>query len=147
MSEGLTVDTAHLLSKHDGRCTIVRTSNTRHGEAVPHTLEISGTAGLLEFLLVDNVRVVVISGGNDGVRSQARHGTVSLCILAVLHEPTRRLRAEPDTETENERWDECRTELKTPGDGAGSHDDAVRRETQKDTCLVLASSPYCEEGY
>lgn len=69
--------------------------------------------------------------------SQARHGAVSLCVVAVLHEPTRRLGAEPNTQTEEERWNECRAELETPGDIAGVHDDAVGRETQEDTCFIL----------
>lgn len=69
--------------------------------------------------------------------SQTSHRAVSLCIVTVLHEPTRRLRTEIDTETENEGRDERRTELKTPGDSAGIHDDAVGGETQEDACSIL----------
>lgn len=50
----LTVDTAHLLSKHDSRSTVVGTPDPRHGEAIPHTGEVARATSLLEFLLVDN---------------------------------------------------------------------------------------------
>lgn len=55
-------------------------------------------------------------------------------MLAMLHEPTRRLGAEIDTGAQNERWDEGRTELETPGDITGVLDNDVGAETQEDTC-------------
>ena len=54
-------------------------------------------------------------------------------MLPVLHEPTRRLRAEEDTDTEDERWDEGRAELKSPGNSASVLDDDIGAETQENT--------------
>jgi hypothetical protein len=54
-------------------------------------------------------------------------------MLAVLHEPTRGLGAEEDTDEEDERWDEGRTKLETPGNGTNVLDDNIGAEPQEDT--------------
>jgi hypothetical protein len=69
----LTIDTAHLLSKHNSRCTIVGSPDPGHGEAVPKTLEVARASSDFQFLLVDNVRVVEISSTDDGMCSQFCH--------------------------------------------------------------------------
>lgn len=83
--------------------------------------------------MVNDVRVVVVSGGDDRRGSQAVHGLEAFGDLAVLHEPTRRLGTEPDTATEDERGDEGGTKLQTPGDGASVFDDDIGTESQEDT--------------
>lgn len=83
--------------------------------------------------MVNNVRVVVVSSGNNGRSSQAVHGPEAFGDLAVLHEPTRRLGTEPDTATEDEGGDEGGTKLQTPGDGASVFDNDIGTESQEDT--------------
>lgn len=140
MAKGqLTVDTAHLLGNHDSRGTVVGAPDSRDGEAVPQTLEVARTGGFLKLLLVDDIGVVVVPGGDDVVGSQAAHRSESLGNLAVLHEPTGRLGAEVDTNAENEGRDKGRTELETPRDGASVLDNNVGAETQKDTCKLTVS--------
>jgi len=64
--------------------------------------------------LIKNVGVVVVPGADDGMLSQLDHRVETFRELAVLHEPSWRLRTEPDTTEEDERWDEGGSELKTP---------------------------------
>lgn len=90
--------------------------------------------------MVNDVRVVVISGGDDGRSSQAIHGLEAFGDLAVLHEPTRRLGTEPDTATEDEGGNEGRTELQTPSDGASVFDDDIGTKTQENTCETIMIS-------
>ncbi len=130
----LTVDTAHLLSDHDSRGTIVGSPDPRHGETVPQTGEVAGTTTQFEFLGVYHVWVVEVPCGDDGIRSQAHHWSEPLCVLAVLHEPTRGLGTKPDTTAEDEGWDEGWTELKTPSDTTSVFDNDVGGEAQEDTC-------------
>ena len=130
----LTVDTAHLLSNHDSRGTIVGTPDPRHLKAVPQTGEIARTTSNFEFLLVQNPRVVEVPCGDDGMSSQARHRFKSLSVLTMLHEPTRGFGTEPDTKHEDKGWDERRTELETPGDSTSAFDNDVGAEAQEDTC-------------
>ena len=85
--EGDNVDTAHLLGNHDGRGTIVGTPDTGNPEAVPKTGEVTSATGHLELLLVDDVRVVVVSSSDNRVGAQPVHGPESLRNVAVLHEP------------------------------------------------------------
>jgi hypothetical protein len=127
----LTVDSAHLLGNHDGRSTIVSTTDAGHAEAVPETGEVASTCGLLQFLLVDDVRVVEVTGGDDGMSAEARHGAEALGVLVVLHEPTGRLRAEEDADGEDEGGNEGRAQLQAPRHGTGVLDDDVGGETEE----------------
>lgn len=129
----LTVDSTHLLGQHDGRGTVVCPPDPGNGEAVPQTLEVTGTLGHLELLLVDNVRVVVVAGADDGVGTELAHGLESLGVPPLLHEPTRRLGAEVDTDGKEEGGDEGRSELETPSDLADVLDDDVGGESEEDT--------------
>lgn len=129
-----TVDSAHLLRKHDGRSTVVGTSDSGNTEAIPHSGEVASASSFLEFLLINDIRVVVVAGRDDGVRAELAHRLKALGNLSVLHEPTGRLGAEEDTDSENERGDEGGTELKTPGNFASVLDDDVGAETEEDTC-------------
>lgn len=51
----------------------------------------------------------------------------------MLHEPARGLGTEEDTNTEDKRRDECRTELETPADVTSIFDNDVGGEAQEDT--------------
>jgi len=130
----LTVNTAHLLGDHNGRGTVVGSSDTRYSEAISQTGEVSRSTSDLELLLVDNVRVVVISCANDGMRTQSSHRLETLSDFSVLHQPTRRFGAEENTAHQNERWDEGRSKLETPCDARDIFDDDVCAEAEENTC-------------
>ena len=51
----------------------------------------------------------------------------------MFHEPTRRFGAEVDAGGEDERGNECGSELEAPGDVASVFDDYVGAETEEDT--------------
>lgn len=51
----------------------------------------------------------------------------------MLHEPTRRLWAEVNTDTKDERWNEGRSKLEAPRDASGVLDNNVSAEAQEDT--------------
>ena len=63
--------------------------------------------GLFEFHLIDDVRIVVIPGGDNRISTQAQHRSESFREFVVLHKPTRRLGTEPDAKHEDEGRDEC----------------------------------------
>ena len=130
----LTVDTAHLLCNHNSRSAVVCTPDTWDGEAIPHTLEIPTAAGLLQLLLIDDVGVVVIPRGNDGMSTQSVHRSVAFCQLTVLHKPSWRFWAEKDADHEDEGRDECGSKLKTPGDVSSIFDDDICTEAEENTC-------------
>jgi hypothetical protein len=88
------VDTAHLLSKHDSRGTVVRAPNAWHGEAVLEAGKVASATRHLQLLLVHDVRVVVVTRGDDGMRSELDHGLETFWDLARFHQPARRLGAE-----------------------------------------------------
>jgi len=129
----LTVDTAHLLGKHDSRGSVVGTPDSRDAEAVPESGEVAGATGDLEFLLVDDVRVVVVPRSNNVVGTKTRHGPEALGNLAVLHEPSGRLGAEKDAASEDEGRNEGRSKLQAPGDAGNVLYDDVGAEAQEDT--------------
>jgi hypothetical protein len=130
----LTVDTAHLLGKHNSGSSVVGSPDPRDSEAVEQTGEVALTTGYLELLLVDGIGVVVVSRSNDFVGSQAVHGSESFGNMAMFHQPTGRLGAEKDTEEKDEGRNEGGTELETPRDVAGVFDNDVGAETQENTC-------------
>lgn len=68
------------------------------------------------------------------MRSQFLHGLVGLSDLAMLHEPTWRLRAEENSDHEDEGRDEGRTELESPGNVAGVFHDDIGAEAQENAC-------------
>jgi len=49
----------------------------------------------------------------------------------MFHEPARRLGTEENANTQDERWNECRSELEAPCDVAGVFDDDVGAESQE----------------
>ena len=51
----------------------------------------------------------------------------------MLHEPTRRLRTKEDTNCQDERWNEGRSELEAPRDASGVLNNNVGAESQEDT--------------
>lgn len=125
-------DQTYLLSQHDSRSAIVRPPDPRHSKAVPQAPKVPCPGRLLELLLVNDPRVVVVPRSNDGVRAQLAHRLVALGQLAMLHEPTGGLGAEVDTDGEDEGGDEGRAELEAPGDFSRVLDDDVRGETEED---------------
>lgn len=142
----LTVDAAHLLSNHNGRCAIVCPSDTTHGKAIRQTTEVSRATGSLKFLLVKNIRVVVIPCRKNRMSAKTHHRPESLCIFPVLHEPTGRLWAEVDSDCKEQRWDEGRSELKTPSDVANIFDDDVGAETKEYACgRNSVRVPFCQQ--
>lgn len=130
--KGLTVDTAHLLSKHDGGSTIVGTSDARNREAIPETREVGRTSGDTTLFLIDNPRVVKVSSGNDGVCTERVHGSEGLCVLAVLHQPTGRLGTEPDTGSKDKRRDKGGAKLQAPRQASSVLDSNVCDESEED---------------
>lgn len=63
----LTVDSAHLLSEHDGASGQSSSSDPRNDEAVSETAGVRGALGHCDLLGVQHMRVVEISGGDDGM--------------------------------------------------------------------------------
>lgn len=84
-----TVDATHLLSNHDRRSSIVGSADTRNGEAVSEPGEVVGVWAQSSLLLVDDVGVVKVAGGNDGMSTQSLHAAESLGMLSMFHEPAR----------------------------------------------------------
>lgn len=66
------------------------------------------------------------------MRSQPLHRSEPLGMLPMLHQPTRRLGAEKDTNTEEKRRDKGGAELQAPGDSAGVLDNDVGAEAEED---------------
>ena len=83
--------------------------------------------------LVDHIGVVVVSGCDDGMSPQTCHGSVPFLDLAMLHEPSGRLRAKPNPGSQNEGRDECRSELETPGYRTSIFDNHVGTESKEDS--------------
>lgn len=135
-----TVDATHLLSNHNGRGTVVGPPNPRHCKAVPHTREIAGSASHLLLLQVVDVRVVIISSGDDRVGAQAVHGSKAFREIAFFHQPPRGLWTEPDTAPEDERGDEGGAKLETPCDGTRIFDYDIGTEAQEDACTITLVS-------
>lgn len=135
----LTVDTAHLLSNHDRGGSVVGATDPRDREAVPHPLEVTGALRLTKLLLVENVRVVVVAGRNDGMVAQPTHGAEAFGNMTLFHEPTRRLGAEEDSQSQEEGGNERRTQLETPGNVTRVLDDDVGGESQEDSCRASIS--------
>lgn len=52
----------------------------------------------------------------------------------MLHEPAGGLGTEEDPKGEDEGWDTCRAELKSPSDGARVFDNDIGAEAQEDPC-------------
>lgn len=127
------IDTAHLLGQHDSASTVVGTSNPRNSEAVPKTSKVTSASILTKLLVVDDVRVVVIAGTDDGVSSKLGHGDEAIGDATVLHQPTGRFGAEVNADGEEEGGDEGRAEFKTPRDVADIFDDYIGAETEEDT--------------
>jgi hypothetical protein len=65
--------------------------------------------------------------------SELAHRSESFGMLAVLHEPTRRLGAKEDANHQDKRRNESRAELQTPRDITSVLDNHVGTETQEDT--------------
>jgi hypothetical protein len=133
LTRRLTIDTTHLLCDHDSRSTVVASSDSRHAEAVEQTGKVTLSASELQLFAVDDIRVVVVSCGDDLVRAQFIHGIESLRDLSMFHEPTRRLGTEEDADGEDEGRNECRSELEAPCDGTGILDNNVGAEAEEDT--------------
>lgn len=131
---GLTVNATHLLSNHDSRSTVVRTPDARDSEAIPHTLEVATTACLFQLLLVDDVGVVVIPGGDDGMGAQFIHRVKALRKVAMLHKPSGRFRAEVNANHEQKGRNKGRSQLKAPGNVSSSLHDDVCTEAEEDAC-------------
>lgn len=133
MNEEFTVDTAHLLSKHDGGSPIVGTPDTGDSETVSHSRPIGTTASNALLLFINDIRVVVISSGNDRVSSKAKERSEGLVVVTVFHQPTRGLRGEPNATHEDESGKEGRAELQSPGDSGNVFEDDIGAEAQEDT--------------
>jgi len=69
----LTIDTAHLLSKHDSRGSVICASDSGNTETVGHTGEISKTTSNLHFFQIDDVRIVEISCADDRMITKLSH--------------------------------------------------------------------------
>jgi hypothetical protein len=93
-----TVDAAHLLRDHDHAGRPRRVADARDREEVGQAREVRHTARELQLLLVQHVRVVQIAGGDDRVHPQLEEALERLRVPVLLHQPARRLRAEPDEE-------------------------------------------------
>ena len=87
----------------------------------------------LFFFLIDDVRVVVVSSGDDGMSSQDIHGSERSGVLVVLHEPTGGLGTKPNAAGENKGRDEGGTQLETPSDSTRVFHNDIGCEAQKDT--------------
>lgn len=66
--------------------------------------------------------------------SQAQHRLESFGVSVVLHKPARRLRAEKDTNGEDERWDKRGAKLETPSNIFDVFDNNVGSKAQENTC-------------
>lgn len=57
---------------------------------------------------------------------------ICLIVPPFLHQPTRRLGAEPNAEDERNGGDESRSELQSPGDGASIDDSKIGASPEED---------------
>lgn len=97
-----TVDTTHLLSKHDSRSSIVCSPQPGDSEAILHSTEVVVFTDYSLLLLEHDVGIVVVPGGNDGMGPNLDERPKGFFILAILHEPSRRFGGEIDTDHEDE---------------------------------------------
>jgi len=65
--------------------------------------------------------------------SKLAHGLPGFGVSAVLHEPTRRLRAEVDAGGEDKGRDKCRAKFKTPGNLADILENDIGAKAEEDT--------------
>ena len=65
--------------------------------------------------------------------TKLQHGLESLGVAPILHQPSRRLRAEEDADSEDEGRDKSGAKLKTPSNVARVLDDDVGAEAQENT--------------
>ena len=79
------------------------------------------------------VDVVQVTGSLKLGVSQTPEGSKGFVIATLFDVPTWRLWAEIDTEPQWYSWDESRTKLKSPGDGASILDRKIGAEAQEDT--------------
>lgn len=100
------VDSAHLLGNHNSGSSVVGTPDSGHTEAVPHAVEVASSTCNSELGLVNDIRVVVVASGDDGVGTEFIHGLKALGDLAMLHQPTRGFWAKEDADHEDERRNE-----------------------------------------
>lgn len=70
--------------------------------------------------------------------SKLAHGFPCLSVPAVLHEPTRRLRAEVDAGSKDESRDEGRAKFKTPRDLANILENDIGAKAEEDTFGVVS---------
>lgn len=129
----LTVDTTHLLGKHDSRGGKRSSSDSWNSEQLCESREI---VSALDNLVLDgdlNVGVVHVPSGHDLGVSESAHRLVSSRISSLLHEPSGRLGAEEDEDGEREGGDESGSELQSPCDSADVFDSGIGAETEEDT--------------
>ena len=74
--------------------------------------------------------VVEISSGNHITMSDLLHGVESLGVSAFLHEPSRRLWAEENQDSEGYGGDECGSKLESPCDRSDIFDNGIGTELQ-----------------
>jgi len=84
---------------------------------------------VLELFLVKDVRVVVVPCRNDRMGPQFRHRSKAFGEVTMFHKPSRRLWAEPDAATKDERRNERRAELEAPSDGSSVFDNDIGAES------------------
>lgn len=124
-----------MLSNHHGRSTIVCPSDPGHSETIKQSIKVSRPSSLLQLFLIDDIRVVEVSSGDDGVRSKLEEGLESFIVFTVFHQPSWRFGAKVDSDQKDESWDKGRTELKSPRDITRVLDDHVGAETKEDSWL------------
>jgi hypothetical protein len=123
--EQRTVDTTHLLGKHDGRSRESTSSNSRNGEQLSESRDVGFALNNFVLLGELDMGVVKISGGNDLTMSEPLEGGEGLLVSTLLHEPSRGLGAEEDEDGERDSGNESRTELKSPSDISNVLDNGI----------------------
>lgn len=94
--EGDDVDSAHLLGKHDGEGGEGGAADTGDGEQLAEALSVVGLPNDVVLDLELGADVVNVTSDLDLVESELAHGFPGILVAALLHVPTRGLRAEVD---------------------------------------------------
>ena len=132
--EGNNVDTAELLSKHDSEGGERGTADTRDGEELANTGEVVGLSDDLVLDLELGANVEDITGNLNLVVTETQEGVPSFGVAVLLHQPTRRLGAEEDTDEQRDGGNDGSTQHETPVERlVNIQDSQVENRAQHDT--------------
>ena len=127
------VDTAHLLSQHDGERSASRTSDTGNREQFDEASYVVALADDVGLFLDLSVDVVEITGGLERSISETAQRSVSIRLTTLLDVPTRRFWAEVNTNEERDCRNHRRSQLQSPCDRPDVVDRQIGAEPEENT--------------